>query len=413
MKLFRNIPKIILYIGAGLLLVLVLAAGYSLLSSKNTGSGGVPSTDFFSSLFPFGNGNAPARTGGGNTVSTGGEGERMVPLLRKVSDRPTAGAWFSLGSATNTAPHIRFVERATGHVFETPADSYTETRVSNTTIPGIQDAVPVSDTTFLIRQLDLGDTIKNFFATLNATSSEQSVAVLPEKPYDRVALFADGTSMFTLTALPNGSRAEVSKPDGTLSKVVFTSPIRSWVPLTGGKRIFVETAPAAEALGFLYEIKSGTLQKMLGGILGMSATVSPSGRYVAYSTTVQGRFALFVFDTKTGNVFAAPIGTLTEKCAWIATREPLLFCTVPSVVPAGRYPDDWLLGQVSLSDEAWIIDSKNQTAYFVADMNKEAGAPIDAEKVRVDNGGAYALFTNKNDLAVWELRIGGVLQKIK
>ena len=116
-------------------------------------------------------------------------------------------------------------------------------------------------------------------------------------------------------------------------------------------------------------------------------------------------FVLSVIDTKSGSVLGTPVHALALTCAWIAPDEPLLFCAVPVNPPSASYPDDWLLGNVSFADQAWIVNPSKSTAYFIGDLTDENGAGIDAENVSVDPTGTYALFINKKDLSLWSLGI--------
>src|SRR3989338_2719832 len=124
--------------------VLVIIAGgvYFFAVQNNTGQTDNQSgTDFFSSLFPFGE-SSP----GGGDVTTSGDSTlaetKPASVLRQIGDRPVAGARFIAGRNETL---IRFIERETGHVFDTPLDSATVTRISNTTIPRIQEIVWLSD----------------------------------------------------------------------------------------------------------------------------------------------------------------------------------------------------------------------------------------------------------------------------
>jgi len=183
------------------------------------------------------------------------------------------------------------------------------------------------------------------------------------------------------------------------------------VPLIAGGHTFLETAPTSAAIGYLYELKNGSLSKVVGGLTGLVATVSPSGEYVAYSGDAAGGFALFILDTRTGATLSTPLSALALKCAWIPNHEPLLFCAIPANPPEGAYPDDWLLGNVSFSDSAWILNPQQSTSYSVGALTDSSGAGLDAENISVDPSGTYALFMNKKDLSLWSLWIGDVVAR--
>ncbi len=410
---FPNIPRGLVIFLSAIVVIVILIAGYEFLFAKSsTSPSGANSNSPFSSLFPFGgrsSGNVPS--GNATTTPLTNESSGNVPLLRKVSAGAVSGGWFSKGAATTSAPTIRYMDRQTGRMTETPADSFAETRISNTTVPGVQELYAVTDSSLLVRLLDGAGNIVNAFGVVNATSSQQSFTTLPLKSFTGVAVAPGGASILTVTKTVSGSQITLSKPDGSKPQTLFNSPLASWVPLAGGTRTFLETAPSAIASGYLYELKGGVLQKIAGGLPGFAAIVSPSGRYVAHSNNAATGFAFSVLDTKSGKLFTNPVHAFALTCAWVPNKEPLLFCAVPSKPPGAAYPDDWLLGNVSLSDGAWIIDSTKNTAYFIGNLADENGAAIDAKNLAVDESGSYALFTNKADLTLWSLNISAVVSR--
>ncbi|MBI3573946.1 hypothetical protein HY090_02760 [Candidatus Kaiserbacteria bacterium] len=413
MKFPPHIPRGPAIFFAGIVIVIALISGYEFLSagsgtsSTNTTARG----NFFSALFPFGNNNtvAPGTASGSETPPLTTATEGAVPLLRQVSPAPVAGAWFAGGPASTSPSSIRYMERESGHIYETPVDSLTQTRISNTTIPAVEELYALSDSNVLVRSLDENGAVQNFSGVVNAQASAQSFNTLPLRHFDRVAVGSE--NILTVTAANGGARVELSKADGTKLQTLFASPISSWVPLMGGTRTFLETAPTAAGQGYLYELKNGSLQKIAGGIFGFVASVSPSGRYVAYSGNTPNGFAFSVLDTKDGTTFDSPVHAFAPTCAWIPNKEPMLFCAVPQTPAPVAYPDDWLLGGASFSDDAWIISPAKNTAYFIGSLSNDTGT-VDAERVSISGDGSYGLFMNKKDLSLWSLKIDDVIARV-
>lgn len=394
--------RTLLISGLVLLAGALFAVGYFFMFQK-TGSGAATTPkDFFSAFFPFGTGGTAT-----NKPANGGQEEapqKVTARIRQVSTRPTAGAWFT--SATSTPPHIRFMERATGHIFETPTDSYAEVRISNTTIPLTQELVAIDDIHVVMRTLLDTETISNTFGILNATTSIQSLNTSALKEFQRMAIAKNGSSMLTITEVAGGSQIELMQPDGTKPRTILLSPIRSWVPLAGGDRFFIQSAPSSGAAGFLYEIKSnGSLVKILSDISGLLAVPSPTGRYILYSGSSGVKVFLGMLDTKTGTNYTLPLKTLATKCAWISEDAPLVFCAISDPVRAGTtiLPDDWLLGKISLNDSVWLIRPVENSAHSLGYLQEIAGTPIDVLNPIISDGGGFVLFTNKNDLTLWSL----------
>jgi hypothetical protein len=324
--------------------------------------------------------------------------------LRQITDKPTVGGFpFLVGTTTTVA--IRFIERETGHVYETPADQPTITRISNTTIPRIQKVLWVDRDHFIATYLGDAEAMQNFYATLAPGKTEQSLIGSFLAPWERGVLDPTGKSLLTATESASGVTFTLSKSDGTGAKAVFASPLKSWVPLQSSKALYAATAPSSGILGYLYQVVNGALTKVTGTIPGMMALPSPSGRYIALSSGQQNSITLSVWDTKTLKSYPSPLATLATKCVWVSEDPVALVCGVPATLPAGAYPNDWLLGGVSFADDIWGIEPESGTTVLLADPEKEADASIDLWQPAV--AGSYLTFINRRDLSFWSLKILG------
>lgn len=387
-------------------LIIVIIAGvvtfFLTAPSRSTDQGGNSGGGLFGSLFPFGNGGQ-----NGNTETPlfngdePGSGVLSVPKLRQVSVTPVSGAY---AYAQGGTPMIRFIDRATGHLYETEAESTTVRRVTNTTVPGIQEVLWANANEFLIRYLD-GDSIETFFATLDEkAASEQALNGRFIDSFNRGTLDAAGKNLFSVVENGGGSSLALSDPDGSNAKIVFTSLISSWVPLQSENKLFVYTAPASGVAGFLYQVSGNTLSKVTGDVPGLLAKVSASGRYALISGGGQNSVSAFVFDIQTGETLPLPVDTLADKCAF-ASETPLeLYCGVPQSLPDGAYPNDWLIGSVSLNDSIWSIEPEVGVATFITAGN-DVPVSFDVWQPKLSPGGDHFIFINKKDLSLWSLRI--------
>jgi len=389
----------IIFVGTLSALIIAIGIVAALVGQpRNEGPGaGGGETDFFSALFPFGGG--ASSTSSVPATEPGANDARPVPQLREVSAGPVAGAVFA------GADGIRFIEKETGHVFETKRNSLEVGRLSHTTIPGIYESLWVNESAFILRFLSPRETVTNVLGTLNGTSTEQTTETLALNGFTRIAKTPNGKSALTVTETADGSRIElVDVTKKAAPRLLFSSPISSWVPRTGGTKLFLQTAASERAIGFLYEIEGQTLTRVAGGQAGFMATVSPSGRYVLYSTALGGVIRLSLLDRNSETTYEVPVATLATKCAWDKNNEPFLFCGAPrNQVDATL--DTWLMGASSFEDTAWIIDPVNGIASLVFDLVDAEGAGIDAVNPIVSEDGAYALFMNKNDESLWSLLI--------
>lgn len=352
----------------------------------------------FTSLFPFGNGtkDTATTTNVGTTNETG-----PAPSIRKVSAEPVAGGEFAQGVA---GPAIRYVERQTGHIYETPIDSLGATRLTNTTIPAIADATWVTASSTIFRFLAADETHQNFLASVSSYNADQSVSGTFLQKFNRFALSPNKT-ILTVTETSSGATIQTVLNDGTKPQTLATSPIRSWIPLAGGSQYFVASAPASGVPGSVYNITTGAFKKVLGDVSGLTASVSPSGNYLLASSGSGASVQLAVYDLKQGSSYVLSRATLSDKCAWVPHHEPLVLCAVPFIAMNATLPDDWLLGRAHSSDDLWLLNPVTGAATAAVTLN---GAVVsedsfDISNLIVSDDASHALFINKNDDTLWSV----------
>ncbi len=103
---------------------------------------------------------------------------KTIARLWQADAGPVAGFSFVIQKSTaSTSPHLYFVERANGYVFDADADAQTATRLTNTLIPKVYDAVfSPKGGTVLLRSLE-GNSITTLlasFATPESTTTFHS-----------------------------------------------------------------------------------------------------------------------------------------------------------------------------------------------------------------------------------------------
>lgn len=386
-----------------LIIVIAVAAIVFFFTDPNR-NGGQPGTDngngFFGGLFPFGNGG-----GGGEPLFEGespdGTDTRSVPRLREVSANPVSGGYIYENDDTTM---IRFIDRASGNMYETEAESTTVTRITNTTVPGIQEVLWADENEFIIRYLD-GEVIETFFVTLDTEADgEQNLNGVFIESFDRGSLDETGENLFTVFENENGSNVILSDPNSGDARTILTSSLRSWTPLQSNTGLFVQSSPTAGVNGFLYQIINGTLTKLVGPTPGLTTRIHPDGRYILTSAGTNNALRLSMVDTITNEVLSSPVDTIAEKCTFTTEEDPVLYCGVPGTLPDGAYPDDWLLGRVSFTDDIWLVEPLDGIATFIA-AGDEVREQFDILEPKVSANGSHLLFINKNDLSLWSLRL--------
>ncbi len=444
-----------------LIIVLVIAviAVYGFLYFKNNNTGGEDTgtgINFLSQFNPF-NSKPPTKpnTPGGTDIpntepgTNNTETENSIAKLKKVSSISVAGFGLFMKerlkevpvpippattvdgtpatppAKTNTKPTppptelalaIRYVDRATGNIFQTFADKIEERKFSQTVIPKVYDAYFGKNAeSVVMRHLKTNErTIETFLGTLpkeklgeDIESNEIKGTFLNDNIKD-ISISPDATKMFYLF---NSVAASGESAIGTIlnfadsKKIqIFSSPFTEWLSLWATpKTITLTTKPAGVVAGYMYtiDVDKKNLVKMLGGINGLTTSTSPNGKLVLYANN---NLSLSLYHTDTKISEAVEINTLPEKCVWNKTSE-FVYCAVPQDPTAGSYPDDWYKGEVTFSDQIWRINVQDGTANILADLSAAAGEDIDGIKLAVDSGENYLFFVNKKDSILWELAL--------
>ncbi len=412
----------IVIIGSIIILTLLGILGVWL-SGKYTGGGAKEASpfSFFGATDEDGAGLPGGKSGNGQQAG-GGEGETgkpSLPELRKISSSPAAGVYAfeksvkrSDGTKFN-AMFSRRVDRITGNVYETRLDNMEETRVTNTTIPKIYEAVwGNNENSLILRYLhENGETIETFFSKITEGPEGKDGGLTGTfMPADikNLAVSPKKDRMFYLTITDGEAAGTVMNiPDNGKKSVIFRHPFTEWLlSWPSDNTITLATKPSGKAPGFMYSIgaSGGNLTKILGDINGLTGLMSPDGKKVLYSESASGGFSMKMYDIANGNSDDEP-RTLPEKCVW-SPENDVFYCAIPVNPPGGLYPDNWYQGLVSFSDVLARIDVKNGSITILVDPKEFAGEEIDAVNLTLSKNEDYLLFINKKDGAPWALEMG-------
>ncbi|MEK7390638.1 MAG: hypothetical protein AAB635_00695 [Patescibacteria group bacterium] len=430
-------------------LIILLAIGFAVywFFDRQQGGDGLPQNNggfSFSNLFPFGNSNngAPATTTPTGAPGINGQNYAIPtapPRLWQISNEPQSGA--VVFNASNT-PFVRFVDKATGNIFESSLRLLGLKRISNTTIPKVYEAVwQASGNALVLRYLsDDNETIKSVYGKLasisplfgeNTNESESpaekslrelQTAFLPENITSISANPSTGAFSYVVKS-PNKSAIFVTNPLAGSPRQIFESEIRDFsVHWVNNTTIGLISKPSDDAIGQFYFIKtdSGRLEKVMGERNGLIAISNSAGAKIFYSESRNNSFASGLFNPKTGEETPVPFTSLPDKCVW-SNKDSYLYCAVPKSIPSGEYPDYWYQGRVSFSDTFWRIDTSTGATEFLIDPATVASAAsvefvsstapaddrteIDAVDLILDPNEEYLVFTNKKDSKLWGLKI--------
>lgn len=460
----RNIILISIFL---VIIVIVVFVFMSLAQpASNTTGGTTGGTNFLSNLFPFGkstttntnNGTPPVNVSGYVPPTSAGIPKQ---LLTRVSSMPIAGYEVFMkqryinvpvatappapttpditteGDTTSTAttttapttpslpvtptppatefaPALRYVERATGNIYQTFADNINEVKFTTTVIPQVYDAyLGNAGQSVVMRYLkEDGNTIETFAGSLpkevlgqdSSVSNEVTGAFLPEN-ITSISLSPDSSSMFYLFDDGETATGVTATPSGDKKNQIFSSPFTEWLTQWPNNRmITLTTKPSSGVPGYMYSLDP-SLKKMnnvLSGVPGLTTLTSPSGKLILYN---DNSLSLRIYNTDTESSTSIGIKTLPEKCVW-GIDSNTLYCSVPKYIAGSNYPDTWYQGEISFSDDIWKINVSNGDATDIADPTAFTnGEEIDGIKLSLDTAGNYLFLVNKKDSYLWELKL--------
>ena len=330
------------------------------------------------------------------------------PTLRQLSKIPIAGAM--LGSKSGEAI-VRYQERGAGNVHEIGANGEGEKRLTNTTIPKVQEAIwSKSGTALVSRYLrENSEIIESFLGRVRETPSGaegELQGTFLQRGIQDVAISPDGTSLFYLLNENGGASGIRSDLAGNTRTKIWSSPVSEWLTFwpTQGK-LYLLSKPSGLASGMLLSLNpQGTESSVvLSDIPGLTTLVNPARPEVLYSSSGESGISLFLRSTATGAETDVNTPTLPEKCVWNKGGDRF-YCGIPKAVPTGTYPDVWYQGVVSFEDEVWSIGVSGGSERIL-DVSTERGAPMDIIRPQLSADEKFLVFTDKESGFLWSLQM--------
>jgi len=408
------------------IVILVFGAliAWALLSPKNgtvSNTTDTESTGGIGSLFPFfGGTTGGSATEGSTGDTTGGTGDETPPeiqkdVLRKISNRVIAGVTILPikkplpEEEAVVLPTVRLAERGTGYIFDVDVRGENEKKLTGTTVVRTAEA----------RFGDNGNSVAlRYVKTNNATvatflgkvtpNPEGGVGdlkgqFLPDNIIDLV-FSPDGKSLAYLLKNSNGSVGFTTKSDGTSRSQSFTSPFSEWLLGWSEAGLNVTTKAASTIPGYMYQVKSGALTKIFGGIEGLTTLASPNGKQILYGIGDEGTTSLYVRNLSTGDDINLGLTTLPEKCVW-GKNNSTVYCGATDAVPRDAYPNAWYQGTYFFSDSLWRVDTETGKTTLLSTT-----VGLDATQLILDDEERYLVFVDKRDGSLWSLDIDKALE---
>ncbi len=345
-------------------------------------------------------------------ATTSEQSPATVNNLRQISIDPIAGYGLLKNKDGQNVTH--YILRATGNIYEGYTESTETKRLSNTTIPKIYNSVWLADGQKLILQYlkENNEDIVSFSVKINpatSTTNEFEGGVdgvfLPEDIKALAVNPASDKIIFESVNL-NGSSFYVSKTNGLDKKVIFESPLTEWlISWPKADTVTLTTKPAGNVPGFMYflNVNSGLINKIIGGINGLTSQTNSRADLVLYSDSSKGAPRLYLYNLKRGESKLLPWNTLPEKCVF--GSDDNIYCAVPKTLENEIYPDAWYQGLVSFSDNIWSYNIEKGNTTLISDLEKNSRQKIDATDLKLTSDGSYLFFNNKNDLTLWTIKL--------
>lgn len=400
--------------------ILIIIGGllFFYFSSNSTNNNTTGSTQ--TNTNPFGNTSQNRAT----STSTGTTGNSQTPgttknlsKLMQLYKNPTSGSVFFTNK--NNQDVLRFIDRAVGNAYEYIPETQTGEvkRITNTTVPEIQETVWSSTgNSLVLRYLeDVNDNISSFSAKIiTSTSSSDAVGQMTgafsSSNIKQLAISPKGDKIFGLVdkSDKSGTYGFTTNLDGSSKKIIFDSPISYWnISWPKDNVITFTTKPnyGDEGLLYFFNPQTYSMDRILGGITGMSTLVNKDASLVAYSYSTNNSFSLDVYDTINKINKNLTISTLADKCVWGNSNSKILYCAVPGSITSSKYPDAWYLGLESFSDNIWKIDTGTGAMQQIYQIGSNENASIDAFDLKISLDDQYMTFSDKNDLSLWLLQI--------
>lgn len=334
---------------------------------------------------------------------------------RKITEAPVAG-FVTFGETADDTLRLRFVEKETGHIYEyNPEKNTAPVRISNTTIPGAQEALWSAEGDGIIyRYLDSPeDTIKTFVAVLKenslATSTEETRYKL-----DGVFL-ADDIDAVTVNQTPSATNPIfyiIQDENGALgyrtdfrgSKITktFSSQFGEWLPLWTETQIYLLAKPSGLAGGYLYNLE---LSKILGGKKGFTALPNQTGEKIFFTESQNQIPSAKIWTPKISSSLDLGLRTFSDKCVWSKIEKLILYCAVPLGFPAGVFPDDWYKGSAHFSDVFTKINTETGGIEIIFNPEQGAAEAIDGEHLSLSSDDNFLFFRNRTDESLWQISL--------
>jgi len=199
----------------------------------------------------------------------------------------------------------------------------------------------------------------------------------------------------------------ISNPDGSHWQNILNIRLKDLIiEWPHPDYISLRTKASGLAEGFIYllNIKTKALQKVLGGLNGLTGLWSPQGDKILFAyTNEHGKELQLAVANKEGKIIKKlPLKTLPEKCVW-SRNNRVIYCAVPQTIPENALlPDDFYKGLLDTSDNFWKINLETGEKEFI---NLYGNQQFNATDLILSSLENYLIFINQKDGYLYSLKL--------
>ncbi|ETB64087.1 TPA: peptidoglycan-binding protein [Candidatus Nomurabacteria bacterium] len=300
---------------------------------------------------------------------------------------------------TEKVEAVKYVEKATGHIYQIDLDKNTQNKVSNSTIPQINEVLFSDNAKSIIyRYLSEDKTISSYLATMGATSGN----FLPSNIIE-IATSPTKDKVFYLVKNEDGVYGTIRNFIDGRTNSFFNSSFTEWlIDWDREDQILLTTKPSWSVNGSLFalNINTGTMTKILGGIKGFTTTSNKDNSLILYSSSTNNGPKLNIFNIDKHTSLDLDTYGLADKCVW-SNDGVNIYCAIPSKIVGNEYPDAWYQGLVSFDDFFVKINSETGEKETLANsINKIS---LDGVNLLLNKDESKIFFINKKDNTFWSL----------
>ena len=325
------------------------------------------------------------------------EKDPYISRLQKISTAPVSGGFFS---STST---IRFIDKASGNIYEYSHYTKTNRKITSTTIPRIHDSYWLNKDVFVARYLNSdNETISSFVGTIN-NPGDRGVVITDFLPVNIKSVAVSPKKDFFFYIVKNGSFADgvIYNLAKKTAKNVASLPNPEFTAVWGLDGIFVHNNASFGLPGYLLKVQQtgGDAEFVLGPIEGL--TVKPISGGFALSS-FKSNTNSFIYSTKTREYSQIMSVIVPEKCV---TTSKYLYCATDIAKTKNGFPDNWYRGEIQLNDILEKIELENPANVSQEYTTVLSNEKLDMVNLSLSQDEKALLFMNNVDNSLWSLEL--------